>query len=233
LALSALPSPIPEAGVHASRRSDRARKNRDRRFTQEVFMTQLKIAVIAGSTRPGRRSRIVSEWIVAQACSRPGISYQLIDLADYNLPLLDEPAVPAIAQYRNEHTIAWSRAVSQYDGYVFVTPEYNHSISAALKNALDYLFVEWNDKAAAFASYGSTGGIRAVQQLRTIASSLEMAHVRPQLSFSLFDDFDEAGAFIPRSLHAGSAATLFEQLESWAGALQQVRAPQISVSVTG
>jgi NAD(P)H-dependent FMN reductase len=145
------------------------------------------------------------------------------DLIDYPLPHLDEPVPPSLGKYAGEHTKAWAAKISEFDGYVFVTPEYNHSTSGVLKNAIDYLHAEWNNKAAAFAAYGTLGGARAIEHLRAISSELQIAHVRQQLSFSLMTDFGNFSVFKPAAHHAAATA-LFTQLESWAGALKGARA---------
>ncbi|MGN6722013.1 MAG: NADPH-dependent FMN reductase [Marmoricola sp.] len=185
-------------------------------------MNDLKIAVILGSTRPGRNGQAVADWVMKQAASRQA-TYDLIDLVDHPLPLLDEAIPPSRGRYSNKHTKAWANLIAGYDGFVFVSPEYNHSTSAALKNALDYLYAEWNNKAAAFVAYGSAGGVRAVEHLRTIASELQMAHVRQQLAFSLRTDFEEFTTFAPDAAHEEVAQAMFDQLEAWAGALKSLR----------
>lgn len=186
-------------------------------------MSDLKLAVIVGSTRPGRRGKAVADWLLTRAKGRAGADYELIDLADYPLPHLDEPMPPSTGRYAGEHTKAWSARIAGFDGYVFVTPEYNHSTSGVLKNAIDYLHGEWNNKAAAFVSYGALGGTRAVEHLRAIASELQLAHVRQQLSFSLFTDFENLSVFKPAAAYDTSAVVLLDQLESWARALKAVR----------
>lgn len=123
-------------------------------------MTDVKIGIIVGSTRPGRHARAVADWVLGQTTGRPGARYEIIDLADYPLPHLDEPMPPSFGQYQHDHTKAWAATVGGYDGFIFVTPEYNHSTSGVLKNAIDYLYAEWNNKAAAFVAYGSLGGAR-------------------------------------------------------------------------
>ena len=186
-------------------------------------MSDLKIAVVLGSTRPGRRGKVVADWVLHQASTRLAAEYELVDLADYPLPHLDEPMPPSRGFYAGEHTRAWAAKIAAYDGFVFVTPEYNHSTSGVLKNAIDYLYAEWNNKAAAFVSYGSLGGARAIEHLRGIASELQMAHVRMQVSFSLFTDFENFSEFKPGPQHTAAAEVLFDQLESWAGALKTIR----------
>lgn len=186
-------------------------------------MSDLRIAVILGSTRPGRNGKAVADWVLGKAANREGVSYELVDLLDYPLPHLDEALPPTLGQYTNEHTKTWAETIAKYDGYVFVSPEYNHSTSAVLKNALDYLYAEWNNKAAAFVSYGALGGARAIEHLRAIASELQLAHVRQQLSFSLFTDFENFTAFKQGPQHDAAAQTLFDQLEVWARALKAIR----------
>ncbi|QFQ95623.1 NAD(P)H-dependent oxidoreductase [Streptomyces phaeolivaceus] len=186
-------------------------------------MTDLKIAIIVGSTRPGRNGKAVADWVVSRAAARTGADYEPVDLADYPLPHLDEAIPPSMGQYEDEHTKAWAAKITEFDGYVFVTPEYNHSTSGVLKNAIDYLYREWNNKAAAFVSYGSLGGARAKEHLRAVASELQLAHVRQQLSFSLFTDFEDFSVFKPGEQHSAAATVLFDQLESWALALKTVR----------
>ncbi|USX55786.1 NADPH-dependent FMN reductase [Lentzea sp. HUAS12] len=186
-------------------------------------MSDLKIAIILGSTRPGRNGAAVADWVLTRAKERTGAAYELVDLLDHPLPHLDE-AVPASAgRYAGEHTKAWAARISEFDGFVFVTPEYNHSTSGVLKNAIDFLYAEWNNKAAGFVSYGSLGGARAIEHLRAIASELQIAHVRQQLSFSLQTDFENFSVFTPSPRHDSAADVLFDQLESWAGALKTVR----------
>jgi NAD(P)H-dependent FMN reductase len=188
-------------------------------------VSHLKLAIIVGSTRPGRKSAAVADWVHQRAAGRANVTYDIVDLADQPLPLLDEPIPPSRGQYTHDHTKGWAATVSGYDGFVFVTPEYNQSTSAVLKNALDYLYAEWNNKAAAFVSYGSTGGARAVEHLRGICSELQIAHVRQQVSFNLFTDFENMTSFAPTPLHEPLADAMFTQLESWANAMKTVRQP--------
>jgi NAD(P)H-dependent FMN reductase len=187
-------------------------------------MNRPKIAVILGSTRPGRNGRAVADWVMERAKARADADYELIDLADYPLPHLDEPIPPSQGRYTGEHTKAWAATIAAFDGYVFVTPEYNHSIPGVLKNALDYVYAEWNNKAAGFVSYGTVGGVRAVEQLRLISGALQLADVRQQVSFSLFTDFENHSDFTPGAHHEASVAKLLDEVESWSRALATVRA---------
>src|ERR1700720_3038998 len=191
---------------------------------ERTAVSELKIGIILGSTRPGRNGKAVADWVLDKAQARIGADYDLIDLADHPLPHMDEPMSPMLGQYAGQHTKAWAATIAPYDGYVFVSPEYNHSTSGVLKNAIDYLYAEWNNKAAAFVSYGSVGGARAIEHLRAICSELQMAHVRQQLSFSMFTDFENFSKFMPGPQHAESAVVLFDQLESWTEAMRRVRA---------
>jgi NAD(P)H-dependent FMN reductase len=186
-------------------------------------MSDMKLAIILGSTRPGRNGKAVADWVLAKAKERTSADYELIDLIDYPLPHLDEPVPPSQGKYAGEHTKAWAATISEFDGYVFVTPEYNHSTSGVLKNAIDYVHAEWNNKAAAFVAYGNVGGARAIEHLRAISSELQLAHVRQTLTFSLMTDFENFSVFTPAAHHAAAAVTLFTQLESWAGALKAIR----------
>lgn len=182
----------------------------------------LKIAIIVGSTRPGRNSKAVADWVLDQASSREA-QYELVDLVDFPLPHLDEAVPPSMGQYQGEHTKRWAAKIDEFDGFVFVTPEYNHSTSGVLKNAIDFVYAEWNNKAAGFVSYGSLGGTRAVEHLRAISAELQLAGVRQQLSFSLFTDFENMSEFKPDPQYQEQAQTLFEQLEAWAGAMKTLR----------
>ena len=186
-------------------------------------MSDLKIGIILGSTRPGRNGEQVARWVLEQAQQRSDATFELIDLLDYNLPHLDE-AVPASAgRYANDHTKAWAAKIDSLDGFVFVTPEYNHSTSGALKNALDFIYREWNNKAAGIVSYGASGGMRAAEHLRLILGELQIADVRAQLALSLVHDFQSYSTLVPTAEHATRLAAELDQVVSWSGALQGVR----------
>jgi len=183
-----------------------------------------KIAIILGSTRPGRNGEAVAKWVRDIAVKRDDATFELVDLADFPLPHLDEPGSAAWGTYQNEHTKAWSAKIAQFDGFVFVTPEYNHSTSGVLKNALDYLYKEWNNKAAAFVSYGGVGGARAVEHLRLISSELQMATVRAQVAISLMTEFENFTTFAPGDYLLPQVDTMLDQLVAWSKALEPLHA---------
>ncbi len=182
-----------------------------------------RIAIIVGSTRPGRNGAAVADWVFTQAQQRTDADFELVDIADFDLPMLDEPVPPSMGQYNNEHTQKWAAKIATFDGYVFVTPEYNHATSGALKNAIDFIYAEWNNKAAGLVGYGSVGGVRAVENLRLILGELQIADVRTQLAFTLADDFENYSVFTPRDQHIANAGVLFDQVISWSNALNTVR----------
>lgn len=183
----------------------------------------INIAVIIGSTRPGRVGESVARWVYDIAKGRSDAEFELVDIAAFNLPLLDEPVPPSQGQYSQPHTKVWAEKVASFDAYVFVTPEYNHGTSAALKNALDFVYREWNNKAAGFVSYGSVGGARAVEQLRLVTSELQIAHVRNQVMLSLFTDFENFSVFKPQPRNEESVNAMLDQLVAWGGALKTMR----------
>lgn len=183
----------------------------------------IKVAVIVGSTRPGRKAPDVARWVLDIAARRGDAAFELVDIQDFNLPLLDEPVPPSMGQYSQPHTIAWAGKIDQYDGYVFVTPEYNHATSGALKNAIDFLFKEWNNKAAGFVGYGSVGGARAIENLRLVMGELMVADVRAQVMLSLFTDFENFATFKPAAHQEKSVEAMLDQVVSWSTALATVR----------
>lgn len=183
----------------------------------------LNIGIIVGSTRPGRNTIAVAEWVKGIADQRGDVRFELVDLAEYDLPLLDEPVPPAYGQYSKPHTLKWAKKVSEFDGFVFVTPEYNHSMPAALKNAIDFVYGEWNNKAAGFVSLGSNGGSRAVEQLRQIMAEVQIADVRAQVLLSLFTDFENFSTFKPDPRHEESVNAMLNQVIAWSGALKTLR----------
>ena len=184
---------------------------------------RLKVAIIIGSTRPGRNGEAVGRWIYEKAKNRDDAEYELVDIKDYNLPLLDEAIPPSMGRYSNEHTKIWSTKIDSFDAYVFVTPEYNHGIPGALKNAIDFLFKEWNNKVAGFVGYGSAGGVRAVEQLRLVMAEVKVATVRAQVQLSLFTDFENFSTFKPHEIHVKSTNNMLDEVISWASAMKTLR----------
>ncbi len=182
-----------------------------------------KIAIIVGSTRPGRNAEQVAKWALVTAKKRTDAEFEIVDIKDFDLPLLDEPMPPMMGKYSHQHTKAWAAKIASFDGFIFVTPEYNHGIPGALKNAIDYLFYEWNNKAAGFISYGSAGGARAVESLRLVMGELKVADVRTAVLFSLFQDFENFSVFKPGPQHEKVMNEMLDQLISWTSALKAVR----------
>jgi len=164
----------------------------------------LRVAIIVGSTRPGRKGDAVARWVYEIADSRGDAEFELVDIKEYDLPLLDEPLSATLGQYSKDHTKAWSAKIASFDAFVFVTPEYNHATSGALKNAIDYLYKEWSNKAAGFVGYGGAGGTRAVENLRLVMGELMIADVRAQVALSLFTDFENFSVFKPAPHHEKS-----------------------------
>lgn len=182
-----------------------------------------RIAIIIGSTRPNRVGHKVAAWVHGIASQRGDAQFEVVDIADFGLPVLDEPQVAATGQYQNEHTKRWSAAMGGFDGYVFVTPEYNHGVPGAMKNAVDFLYNEWVNKALGFVSYGADGGVRSVEQWRLVAANLQMADVRGQVSLRRFEEFPD-DEFVPGPRREGELTTMLDQLVAWANALAPLRA---------
>src|SRR5436853_7539881 len=183
----------------------------------------IKLGIILGSTRPNRNGEAVAKWVYQIARKRSDAEFELVDIKDFNLPLLDEPVPPSLGQYTKEHTRVWAAKIDSFDAYVFVTPEYNHGTSGALKNAIDFLFKEWNNKAAGFVGYGSAGGARAVESLRLVMGELMIADVRAQVMLSLFTDFENYSVFKPAAHHEKMLNDMIDQVIAWGGALKTLR----------
>jgi NAD(P)H-dependent FMN reductase len=183
-----------------------------------------RVAIITGSTRPGRKSEAVARWVCDVAVKRSDASYEIVDIASFDLPHLDEPMPPAMNQYSKPHTKKWAAKIDTFDAFVFVTPEYNHSTSGVLKNAIDFLFREWNDKAAGFVGYGAVGGARAVEHLRLIMGEIKIADVRSQVALSLYDDFESFTTLKPRARQEAAVHAMLDELLAWGQALKTMRA---------
>ena len=185
--------------------------------------SMLRIGILTGSTRPNRKSADVAQWVLEIARKRGDAEYEIVDIKDFELPLLDEPMPPSMGNYQQPHTKRWAAKIASLDAFVFVSPEYNHGIPAALKNAIDYLFAEWNHKAAGFVSYGGAGGARAVEQLRLVLAEVHVATVRSQVMLSMMTDFEHFTTFKPASGHEKALGTVLDQVVAWAGALKPLR----------
>lgn len=186
-------------------------------------MSDLRIAVVLSSTRPERVGPAVAEWVMGELAGRDDATYELVDLADQGLPLLDEPQPAAAQAYTKDHTKAWSDRISGYDGFVFVFPEYNRGLPGALKNALDFLYAEWNDKSAGIVCYGSSGGLRAAEQLKQVLGELQIATVRAQVSLSIYDDMEDYSRMTPRGYQAANLDSMLTQVVRWGGAFKTLR----------
>lgn len=179
-------------------------------------MSELKIGIILGSTREGRVSPQVGDWVKSIADKRGDAQYEIVDIKDYKLPLLGEADA-------TEQATRWNSTLASLDGFVFITAEYNHSITGALKNALDYAREAWNNKAAGIVSYGSVGGARAAEHLRGILGELLVADVRVHPALSLFTDFVNGTEFKPQDLHLANVNQMLDQLITWSKALKTIR----------
>jgi NAD(P)H-dependent FMN reductase len=186
---------------------------------EEETMTKakLKIGIILGSTRQGRVSPQVGEWVKGIADQRADADYEIVDIADFNLPFLGttDGTEPGIA--------AWNEKLASLDGFVFVVQEYNHSITGALKNAIDFAREAWYNKAAGIVSYGSTGGARAAEHLRGILGEVKVADVRTHPTLSLFTDFENGSVFKPADLHQTNMTAMLDEVIAWSGALKTIR----------
>lgn len=180
-------------------------------------MSKLNIGIILGSTRQGRVSPQVGQWVKEIADQRGDANYEIVDISDYQLPFLGttDGSEPGI--------VTWNQKLGELDGFVFIVQEYNHSITGALKNAIDFAREAWNNKAAGIVSYGSTGGARAAEHLRGILGELLVADVRVHPTLSLFTDFENGSVFKPQALHLDNVNAMLDQVVAWSGALKTLR----------
>ncbi|SDN30258.1 NAD(P)H-dependent FMN reductase [Psychrobacillus sp. OK028] len=188
-----------------------------------MSVEKLKIGIVVGSVRKGRNAEAVSKWMFNFASKRNDADYELVDLINYRLPLLGQEIPSEQEEEANSAIKNWSEKMDTYDGYIFVTPEYNHAVGGALKNALDYLNPELNNKAAGFVGYGSLGGARAHENMRLILGELQVADVSTAVTFSLMADFENMSLFRPAAYHEGNAHKMLDQLLAWGGALKTLR----------
>jgi len=188
------------------------------------------ISVIVGSTRQGRFSEKPAQWIFQRLKNRGGVDARLLDLRDFPMPFFDQPVPPAVPgrpAYENEVVKKWTAEIARSDGFIFVTPEYNYGPSAVLKNALDWVYPEWNRKAAAFVSYGSAMGARGVQQLRLTAIELQLAPVRSSVHIpvaTLWAHFQGGDVDAGLTELEGAAKTMIDDLLWWTATLKAARA---------
>lgn len=187
-------------------------------------MSVVKIGIMTGSTRDSRVNIQVAEWVKSIADQRTDVEFELVDIKDYNLPKFNEP-IPAIMSqdYQAPEAKIWSEKINELDGFVFVTPEYNKAVTSGLKDAIDYLYVEWNNKAAGIVSYGSTLGVTAANNLRLILTVPKVATVGTQPALSLFTDFEEMSTFKPAPFHEETVQTMLNEVVAWSTALKTIR----------
>lgn len=191
---------------------------------------KLKLNIIIGSTRPGRVGPVVAKWVADAARTHGAFDVELVDLADFKLPLLDETAHPMMQQYQHAHTRNWAASVGAADAFIFVTPEYDYFPPAALVNAIQALAREWHYKTAGVVSYaGISGGLRAAQELRTLLSNVNV-HALPQtVPVPMFPQFvTEDGTFTPNEAMTTGLTTLLGELGKWSGALKTLRPEEIA-----
>ena len=187
------------------------------------------ISVIVGSTRQGRFSEKPAQWIFEHLRKRKEIEARLLDLRDFPMPFFDQavpPSMPGRPPYPNEVVQKWTAQIGASDGFVFVTPEYNYGTSAVLKNAIDWVYPEWNPKAAAFVSYGSAMGARAVQQLRETAIEVQMAPIRSSVPLpvaTLWAHFQDGDVNEGLAEMDQQAAAMIDDLLWWTSALKTAR----------
>jgi NAD(P)H-dependent FMN reductase len=185
------------------------------------------LQVIVASTRPGRVGRGVGEWFAAEAVAHGAFDVELVDLAEVNLPMLDEPHHPRLANYIHDHTRRWSDTIARGDVYAFVMPEYNHSFNAPLKNAIDFLWNEWNDKAAILLGYGGvSGGIRGMQSFKPVLEAVRL-HLAAELPVPFVHKQVVDGVFTPSSPTAEGALSALTEAARLHDALASLRAAAV------
>lgn len=185
----------------------------------------LKLHTIICSTRPGRVGSSVAEWFNTAATEQGGFESELVDLADFNLPVYDEPNHPRMQKYEHDHTKAWSESVSKADAFVFVIPEYNFCPPPSFVNAVNYLFNEWNYKPCAFVSYGGvSGGLRSAQTAKQLVTTVKMMPMTEGVMVQMpWEKLDENRQFQAEDVHTHSATAMLEELAKWAKALKTMR----------
>jgi NAD(P)H-dependent FMN reductase len=188
------------------------------------------LTVIVGSIRPGRAGQPVAEWFIDRARSHGGFDVDVADLAEIRLPLMEEPNHPKLRQYTLRHTHDWSARIDRADAIVFVTPEYNYGYPATIKNAIDYLHQEWQDKAAGFVSYGGVAaGTRAVQQLKQVITTLKMLPVFESVNIPFHTQFIRDGRFYPNDILEQAVTDMLDELARLDGVLRPLRAGAVNI----
>ncbi|WP_181274991.1 NADPH-dependent FMN reductase [Brevibacterium oceani] len=182
----------------------------------------LNIAIIPGTSRPQALNPQIVAWVEQQLAGNDDVRAEVVDFGSFDLPLLDEVVPAGAKMYTNEHTKAWGAKLEEFDAFIFVTPEYNHSISGSLKNALDFVATEFNHKVAGIVNYGADKGVRAAEHLRHILANYKLAVVRDQTSFSIFTDVAD-GQFAPTEVSAAPFASMVADIVAWGEALKSVR----------
>ena len=184
-----------------------------------------KLKIIIASTREGRKGPSIAQWIYKIAREDAQFDVGLIDLADINLPMFNEPNHPRLKKYTHQYTLNWSAIIEPTDAFIIVTPEYNHGFPASIKNAIDYLSQEWGHKAVGFVSYGGiSAGTRAVQMLKPVLSALKMVPVTEAVAIPSFNHFiNENGEFVPNEEITKSAGPMLSALHTWTEALIKLR----------
>jgi NAD(P)H-dependent FMN reductase len=184
----------------------------------------LRLHIVIASTRPGRIGPTIAEWFLGVAKGEGGFDPQLVDLAEFGLPVFDEPHHPRLKRYEHEHTKRWSQSVDAGDAFVFVAPEYNHGPTPALLNALNYVYHEWSYKPAGFVGYGGvSGGLRAIQAARLSLISLRMAPIAESVTIPIARDLVQDGMFSASEAHERTALAMLGELRRWTEALRPMR----------
>ena len=190
-------------------------------------MTNPVLQIIIASTRPGRVGPSVASWIHERAIAHGGFDVELVDLAEVNLPMFDEPKHPRFGQYVHQHTKDWSATIKRADAFIFVVPEYNYGFNAAIKNAIDYLNAEWQHKPVGFVSYGGVAaGTRAVQMLKQVVTTLKMVPMFDAVNIPFVQQFlDEDRKLQPNDIMETAATAMLDELVRWTGSLRTLREP--------
>ncbi|HEX7695072.1 MAG TPA: NAD(P)H-dependent oxidoreductase [Sphingomonas sp.] len=185
-------------------------------------MVQLRISVIVGSVREGRISLPIARWVMDRIAAREEFDAELLDLAQWDLPMFAEPFPPATGRY-SERQRAWAEQIATADGYILVAPEYNHGMSAVLKNALDTVYAEWSRKPVAFVAHGGMGGARSVEQLRQVTAAMEMAPLSAAVHLQGAAKLREGDRFNAGEIEDRRLSALFDELLWWGRALKAAR----------